>query len=239
MVFPLIPHYAMRTPACFTLLMVFMGSLFAAAAEIELTYPRLTLKNGKTYGLVEIKSLNQERNAVIMVHDRVIETIPLAHLPDEVRARVESLSVGQKPPLSLRPLPTYARTYPRTQQGLKPTTTDPLHEAKRVQAEARAKAAEEAIRKEKAKQTMRTHARNYFGYEYKTGSGAIIMTSPAIEIDEAEWMNNWDRYRVTGKAFYDFYDSKGSSFSRGSRLFEGRVEVKPEGSMKVVDFFTK
>jgi hypothetical protein len=59
-----------------------------------------------------------------------------------------------------------------------------------------------------------------------------------VELSEA--VTGWTgRYRTEGKAYLEFFDSKGWSYSRATSRFEVLTEQKPDGALKVVDFLVK
>jgi hypothetical protein len=80
-------------------------------------------------------------------------------------------------------------------------------------------------------------AQRYYRYEFKAGSDAISVTALDIETEQPEAIMGWpDRFRTKGKAYLEFYDSKGGSFSRTTSSFEIITEQKPGQLPKVVDF---
>jgi hypothetical protein len=83
-------------------------------------------------------------------------------------------------------------------------------------------------------------ARRYFEFEYRAGSNAISVTKLDIQTKPPEAVDGWPgRYRTKGRAYLEFFESKGRSFSRGASSFEVITEQKPDQSVAVVDFTAK
>ena len=66
---------------------------------------------------------------------------------------------------------------------------------------------------------------------------SVSITALDIDADQPEAIMGWPgRYRTKGKAYLEFYDSRGNSFSRTTSSFEVITEQKPGQMPKVVDF---
>jgi hypothetical protein len=87
------------------------------------------------------------------------------------------------------------------------------------------------------KEAAQTRARRYYQYEFQAGSNSISVTALDIEMDQPEAITGWlGRYRTKGKAYLEFYDSRGGSFSRTTSSFEVITEQNPGQPPQVVDF---
>jgi hypothetical protein len=90
------------------------------------------------------------------------------------------------------------------------------------------------------KEAAEARARRYFRYEYRVGSNSVWVTSLEIETNEPKLVEGWPgRYRTQGRAFLEFYDSKGRSFTRTTAGFEVLTEQKSREAVEVIDFTCK
>jgi hypothetical protein len=95
---------------------------------------------------------------------------------------------------------------------------------------------EEALRT-RHRDAAAAKARRFFTYEFQAGSNALSVYDRDIEIEETEAIQGWPgRYRTKGRAYLQFYDSRGRSFSRTTSRFEVITEQKPGKELEVVDF---
>lgn len=77
-------------------------------------------------------------------------------------------------------------------------------------------------------------AYDYFKFEYVVGSGSVKITDVKISITNTVWVEGWGgRFRTTGRAHLEYFDSVGRSFSRLSRDFEVITERKDDGHINV------
>lgn len=77
-------------------------------------------------------------------------------------------------------------------------------------------------------------AYDYFKFEYVVGSGSVKITDVKISVTNTVWVEGWGgRFRTTGRAHLEYFDSVGRSFSRISRDFEVVTERKPDGHINV------
>jgi hypothetical protein len=80
-------------------------------------------------------------------------------------------------------------------------------------------------------------AERYFTYEHQAGSSALSVYDRDVEVERTEAIEGWPgRYRTRGRAYIQYYDSRGRSFSRTSSRFEVITEQKPGEDIEVVDF---
>jgi hypothetical protein len=87
------------------------------------------------------------------------------------------------------------------------------------------------------KAVAQERAETYFQYEYQVGSNAVKVTSSRVTIEETLPVQGWSgRFRTTGKAFVEYFDSVSRIFNRVNRDFEITSEQKADtGTIKVVD----
>ena len=83
-------------------------------------------------------------------------------------------------------------------------------------------------------------AKNYFRYEFPIGSGSIKVTVLDFEWSPPKAVPGWEgRFETQGKAYLEFFDSKGYSFQRATRSFEVVTEQKAREDMTVIDLRLK
>ena len=72
------------------------------------------------------------------------------------------------------------------------------------------------------------------------GSNSIIVQSVSLELSVPVSVPGWTgRFQTQGKAYIEYYDSKGRSFQRATSTFEVTTEQKPGEALQVVDFSRK
>lgn len=210
-----------------TVLLFLAASAVAWAADEPLKYTRLDLMDGRTLTNVVIKSYDADTGKLLLVADGKAMLVPenLIPPPLAVRLKAGAPAAGSTTQL-VTPQPVVPNRYsersvsaPAAHSGetTDVTVSDPLL----------------ASHKEAAVQ----RAKRYFRYEFQAGSNAISITALDIEADQPEAIVGWlGRYRTKGKAYLEFYDSKGASFSRTTESFEVITEQNPGQPLKVVDF---
>jgi hypothetical protein len=83
----------------------------------------------------------------------------------------------------------------------------------------------------------RTRANRYYRYEHQIGSNSISVTALEFDLGTTLPVPGWPgRCRTEGKAFIEYFDSKGRSYQRTTSTFEILTEQKPGEEIKVVDF---
>lgn len=76
---------------------------------------------------------------------------------------------------------------------------------------------------------------DHFRYEYQIGSNAVKVTSAKVSPEETVWVHGWaGRFRTTGKAHVEYFDSQTRTFGRLSREFEIVTEENDAGTLKVM-----
>ena len=194
-----------------------------AAEENPLEYEHLELTDGRKLTKVVVKNYDAESGKILLMAKKTAMKIPIDLLPEAIRDRVKN-------------------TAPKA--GASTTTTavaPPTPESeRRPPQQSTPVAPEPAIDPAAHRQAALTRAQNYYRYEFPAGSGAIRVTAANFEVDDPEEVPGWrGRYRLQGKVFLEFFDSKGYSYSRTTDRFDILTEQKPGASIKVIDFSRK
>ena len=210
-----------------TVLLCLAAGAVAWAAEVPRQYTRLDLTDGRTLTNVVIKSYDAATGKLLLVADGKAMLVPESLIPPPlaVRLKADAPAAGSTtryvtpPPVVPNRYSERSASAPAAHSG---DTTD-------------ATVADPQLAGHKEAAVER--AKRYFRFEYQAGSNAISITALDIETDQPEAIVGWlGRYRTKGKAYLEFYDSKGNSFSRTTSLFEVITEQKPGQMPKVVDF---
>lgn len=81
------------------------------------------------------------------------------------------------------------------------------------------------------------HAERYFRFEFAAGSSSVRVTALDFDATDTRPVSGWPgRFRTEGKAYLEFFDSKGNSFGRDRRTFEVITE-QPQGEPVRVERF--
>ncbi len=202
---------------------------FASLVQINLSVPTLALKDGTTHRDVTIKTFDPAIGRVMILEGKTFTTEPISFFPDDLAAKLRSMAPPQasepEKPSTVVPAPAAPRP------SAPPPEVTRSHEEKALSPE-RAEAA--------ARAAIKAHAYNYFRYTYRFGSNSVTVRSVAFEWQEIEAVQGWTgRYRMAGKAYIDYFDSVGNSFSRIDPAFEILCDVSGKGATKIIDVTTK
>ena len=210
-----------------TVLLFLAAGAVAWAAEVPLQFTRLDLTDGRTLTNVVIKSYDAATDKLLLVADGKAMLVPASLIPPPFAAR---LKAGVPAAGSTTNLVTPQPFVPSAVQE-KPASAP----AAQVDEPSGATVADQQLASHK--KAALTRARRYYQYEFKAGSDAISVTALDIETFQPEAITGWlGRYRTKGKAYLEFYDSRGGSFSRTTSSFEVITEEKPGQPIEVVDF---
>ena len=237
----------MRIAKCFRLFVTpwLLAAGAALAAEPTPTqFARIDLLDGRTLKNVELKSYDAASGNVMLVADQKAMLVPVSLIPAPFGDRWKkdlpppgeiTMIVGTSAGANAHPSP------PGTPPAAQPVVpTPPTIVVIPPPMPAAAGSAEGQPALAAHKQAAEARATRYFRFEYRAGSDAISVTALEIETDQPEAIDGWPgRYRTKGRAFLEFYDSRGRSFSRAESRFEVLTEQKPGEPMKVVDFIHK
>ena len=229
---------------------IWVTVLAQPADTVPLRFTRLDLTDGRKLKNVVVKSYDAKSEKLLIIADGRAMTIPIASLPPPFNQQLKAApgsgeSVSMIPGRPATPLPrvaasaadqyyfeaavparqqanTIARATPPAQR---PSPSDPMLAAASLaqhQAAARAR------------------AEKYFRYEFQMGSNSISVTALEFELGVPSPVPGWSgRCRTDGKAFVEYFDSKGRSFQRTTSTFEIITEQPPNEPLKVIDFSRK
>jgi hypothetical protein len=195
----------------------------AAGVDHPLEYEKLDLTDGRELTNVVIKNYDSASDKVLLMAKRTAMKLPLDLFPTDLRDPIKR--AAPKAGGST----TTTTSLPPPPPGDRPTAPAAVGPSPAVRINVAAH-----------KQVALSRAQNYYRYEYPAGSGAVRVTAVNFEVDDPEEVPGWvGRYRIEGKVFLEFFDSKGLSYSRTTDRFEIQTEQKAGGSIKVVDFTRK
>ena len=199
----------------------------AWAAEVPRQYVRLDLTDGRILTNVVIKSYDAATGKLLLVADGKAMLVPVSLIPPPFAAR---LKAGVPAAGS-----TTSVVAPQTDAMVVSPVKSTATPAAQVEEPASATVSDQQLAGHK--KAAQTRARRYYQYEYQAGSNAISITALDIDTEQPEAITGWlGRYRTKGKAYLEFYDSKGGSFNRTTDSFEVITEQKPGKPIEVVDF---
>lgn len=213
---------------CLIAAAVLLTAVGRAADPAPTKFTRIDLLDGRTLKNVELVSYDAAAAKVLLIADQKAMVVPLALIPQPFADRFKhelpesgaSASVVPNPPAAHLPVAA-----PAPAPAVAPAPAPPA--ADQPQLAAHKKAAE-------------ARATRYYRFEYKAGSDSIAVTALQLETDPPVAVEGWPgRYRIQGRAFMEFYDSVGRSFSRATSRFEVLTEQAPGKPVSVVDFTVK
>lgn len=213
---------ALRAAAFLSLAVTLPG----VAAEPSATFARIDLNDGRTLKDVTVRSYDPATGRVLLLAGRTAMTLPLALIPspfdEQVKAAVP-LAGSNLTTVAPRPAPVVA---------VRPATRE-VH----VSSPAPSVVPSGDLTRARHRAASVQRAQRFFTYEFQAGSSAISVYDRDIEVEETEAIEGWPgRYRTKGRAYLQFYDSRGRSFSRTTSRFEVITEQKPGREVAVVDF---
>ncbi len=205
--------------------LVFLAFVAAAlGGEVPLKLERLELVDGRTLTNVVIKSYDSVSGRLLLVADHTALLIPVNLVPPPFGERFKASAPRAGATMSVVATAAAARPVAPVAPALGADATAGVDQA--------LLAAHREVAEERA--------RRYFEFEYRAGSGAISVTKLDIQANLPKAIDGWPgRYRTRGRARFEFYESKGRSFSRGGGRFEVITEQRPDQSVTVVDFSAK
>lgn len=215
-----------------SLLLLLFASVAAWADTAPLQYKRIDLYDGRVLKDVTIKTYDPGTGRVLVIAEGMASMIPLKIFPVSLEKQISETaprsggSTATVTVIQRAPAPV-----PANSQPVLPTSN-----LDRTYIDAAENARAEADFRQHA-ETARTRAERYFRYEYRVGSNAVRVRSLDLDTTPPEPISGWTgRYRTTGKAYLEYFDSAGWSYSRADAPFEVVTEKKPNGHIEVVDF---
>ncbi len=227
------------------LLLTLLTAAAVLAADVPLQFSRLDLRDGRKLKDVVVKSYDAKSEKLLLVASGKAMTVPIALLPaplnEQLKAAAprsgESVSTTTRPPMA-----TAADQYGSSNAIVIPTPAPPVG-PRAPSAPSPAPAPDPALvpaRLAQHQAVARAHAQRYFRYEYQIGSNSISVTALDLDLSTPKPVPGWDgRYETQGKAFLEFYDSKGGSFQRATSTFEITTGERPGEDLKVIEFRRK
>ncbi len=210
-----------------TIAVIWAALAFAVAGKANepvTTFTRLDLTDGRTLREVTVKSYDPATGRVLLLAGRTAMSIPVALIPAPFDVQVKAAV-----PVAGSNLTTIV---PRAAPP--PSAVAPAVAPVQVSAPP---AAPRAAPVSRHREAASERARRFFTYEYQAGSSSVSVYECEIETEETEPIAGWDgRYRTKGRAYLQFYDSRGRSFSRATSRFEVITEQKPGKGVEVIDF---
>jgi hypothetical protein len=220
------------------------GNAHAQPADVPLNFTRLDLTDGRKLKNVVVKSYDAKTQRLLIIADGKAMMIPLASVPPPFTEQLKaapaagsSVNTVAAPP---RPMATPADQYtlqrpvpiqpqviyvPQPAPASRPARVDPMLAQSSLMGHQNA---------------ARTRANRYFQYEHQMGSNSIVVTSLSLELSPPVSVPRWTgRFRTDGKAYIQYYDSRGGSFQRTTSTFEVTTEQKPGEALQVIDFSRK
>ena len=203
------------------------GGLGAAAGEVPLKLARLELADGRALTNVVVKSYDAASGRLLLVADGTAMLIPVSLVPAPFGERLKADAPRAGSSMSVVPAAPDAGPAPA------PAATA----AAPAPAAAPAAGADDAAALADHRQVAEERARQYYEFEFMAGSGAVSVTKLDIQTRPPEAVPGWPgRYLTRGKAFVEYYESKGRSFGRRAGRFEVVTLQKPDQSVIGVEF---
>jgi hypothetical protein len=221
----------------------------AASEDVPLNFARLDLNDGRKLKNVVVRSYDPKTQRLLIVTDGKAMMIPIASVPPPFNEQLKAApatgesvnTISAPPPPLRRGIASAADQYhlersvpvrqtqvvyvPRPAPAALPAPVDPM-------------LAQVGLGQHQA--AARARAEKYFRYEHQMGSNSIIVQSVGLELTVPVSVPGWTgRFRTEGKAYIEFFDSKGRSFQRATSTFEIMTEQKPGEALQVVDFSRK
>jgi hypothetical protein len=231
-----------------------VAALAESNDKLPLRFSRIELTDGRAFDDVVVRSYDAKSGKLLIVTSGKAMTIPVALFPAPFNERLKaapasggSVSVTHSVP---RPQPdaTENADRPDSDVAAPATPPPPVEVAPRRERPERPparKPAREELHPAEANPirhqfAARARATRHYRYEYQIGSNLISVTSLDIELSAPQPVPGWTgRCSTEGKAYLEFFDSKGRSYQRATSTFEVVTEQKPGEELKVVDFTRK
>ena len=223
------------------------SALAQSSRKAPLQIPRVELSDGREFTDVHVRFYDAKAEKVLVLTEGRAMTLPIALFPEQLHADLKSA-----PPSggSVSTTPVAPRPQPATiasaadQYGTEIAVPTPAPQQNIVQPAPPPRRQERPAAPEfspiRHQFAARSRATRHYRYEYQAGSNSISVTALDFDFSPPEPIPGWDgRCRTEGKAYLEFYDSKGRSFQRATSTFEVVTEEKPGSPVKVIDFTRK
>lgn len=217
-----------------TIVVAALAAAFAAAAETPTQFARLDLLDGRKLKNVTVRSYDTASGRVLLVADRKAMSIPIALIPPPFAQQFKSglLAGGGSMTIVVAP----PSTPPEKKASATPTAGGPSPAPAPTTPTSPTGTASSENPSLAHTQVAADRAARYFRYELRMGSNSVSVYEVDIEILGTENVSGWQgRYRTKGKAYIQYYDSVGGSYSRQTEGFEIITERKSDGAVVVID----
>ena len=223
------------------ILLLFLAiAALARAGDSPLVFPSLDLLDGRKLKNVAVKSYDASSDQVLLVADGKALLVPLTTIPPPFAGQVKAGAPvsGATTAVVAAPPANAASTTPAL---VSVPIVNPATPAPEVPAQKKHGAAKAGKLLDRHKAVAEARAKRYFEYEFQGGSNYISVSKLSLDTDPPVPVDGWQgRYRTSGKAYLEFYDSRGGSFQRATNAFEVVTEQKPgEEEPRALDFTLK
>jgi hypothetical protein len=215
------------------------------AADVPLNFARLDLLDGRKLKNVVVKSYDLKSERLLVIADGKAMMIPIASVPPPFNQQLKSAPASGASVSTISPAPRPIISA-ADQYHMEVTARVPQQAPVRVAPPRRAERprsgdpmlADATLAQHQA--AAHGRAQRYFRYEFQIGSNSISVTSLDFEVGVPAAVPGWTgRYCTNGKAFIEYFDSKGRSYQRTTSTFEITTEQKPGEALTVIDFSRK
>jgi hypothetical protein len=230
-----------------------------SAESIPLRFNQIDLTDGRQLKNVVVRSYDAKTERLLVVADKTAMTIPIALIPPPFNEKLKAApATGASVSTALvlpRPANARSSTEPDESAVAVPTTpapevvaiseTPPTPPASAPRPRPQLRRNGETGEPVEASPTRhqfvaRTRANRYYRYEHQVGSNSISVTALEFDLGTTTPVPGYPgRCRTEGKAFIEYFDSKGRSYQRTTSTFEVLTEQKPGEEIKVIDFSRK
>lgn len=235
--------------ACGVMLAVIPGQM-DSAETVPLKFNQIDLTDGRQLKNVVVKSYDARTERLLIVADKTAMTIPIALLPPPFNEKLKaapatggsvSTALSLPRPAAAEATAVAVPATPAPEVNVAAETPAPVPQpAPRTNPRPRrgSESGEPAGASPTQHQFVaRSRANRYYRYEHQVGSNSISITSLEFDLGITLPVPGWPgRCRTEGKAFIEYFDSKGRSYQRTTSTFEILTEQKPGEEIKVVDF---
>jgi hypothetical protein len=224
------PSQSRIVTVCRVISLIVIAGTLAWAAEAPTRFARLDLLDGRKLTNVTVRTYDAASGRVFLIADRKAMSVPITLIPQPFAQQFKlglpagggSMTVVKSSPPAQLPRQITSAA-PAVSSGPAPVVTVVNESATVDPAYAHAEAAAK-------------RAERFFRFEIPTGSNAISVYDVDIETLGTEPVTGWEgRYRTRGKAYIQYYDSKGNSYSRVTDGFEVITDQKRGGAVTVSD----
>jgi hypothetical protein len=227
-----------------------------AAESVPLRFAELELTDGRQLTDVVVKSYDAKSEKLFVLAGKTALSLPIALFPpplnEQLKAAPASRGAVSTVPGAAR-APTSAQesepvAVPSTPAPANPVAIEappPVPNPPAQRPVLRPKRSSDSAEPSEPSPTrhqfvVRSKATRYYRYEHQIGSNSISITSLEFDLTPPRPVPGYPgRYQTDGKAFLEYYDSKGRSVQRATSTFEMITEAKPGEEIKVIDFVRK